>query len=182
MFKISSTEIEGLKIIEPKIHHDDRGFFFESFRQSEIDKITEFKNIKFIQDNHSRSNKGVLRGLHYQLKKPQTKLIRVIKGKIFDVAVDIRKNSDTYGKWFGIELNDTNNLQLFIPKGFAHGYLTLSEYAEIVYKVSNYYDPSDERCIRWNDSLIKIDWDIKSPIISEKDLNGLSLENAEIFV
>ena len=182
MFDILDTTIGDLKIIKPKLHSDNRGFFYESYRNSEIEKIIGKKDIYFVQDNHSKSKKNVLRGLHYQIKSPQIKLIRVVSGKIFDVAVDIRKASDTFGKWFGIELNNINNFQLLIPEGFAHGYLTLSDEAEVVYKVTKYYDPEYERCIKWDDKQININWQSSiDPIISEKDYNGLSLQEAEIF-
>ncbi len=182
MFKVQETSLIDLKIIIPEVYEDNRGFFFESFRENEINSILQRNNIIFVQDNHSKSKKNVLRGLHYQLKNPQIKLVRAVKGKILDVAVDLRKNSKTFGKWFSVELSEKNKYQLLIPEGFAHGYFTISKEAEVLYKVSNYYSPADEKCIIWNDNEINIDWKLKnSPIISEKDLKGINLSEASLF-
>jgi dTDP-4-dehydrorhamnose 3,5-epimerase len=167
--KINKTFIEDLLIIEPQLFKDDRGFFYESYNKNILNKVI---NIVFIQDNESKSNKGVVRGLHFQLPPfEQTKLVRCISGKILDVVVDLRTNSKTYGKSFSIELSSENNKQLFIPKGFAHGFQALSEDAIVNYKVDNFYNPKSESGIIWNDKDLSIDWnlDIK-PLLSEKDL------------
>jgi dTDP-4-dehydrorhamnose 3,5-epimerase len=168
-FTFKKTEIENLILIAPKVFEDSRGFFMETYKQSDFANagITE----EFIQDNHSKSTKGVLRGLHYQLKpKSQAKLIRCIKGKIFDVAVDIRKKSDTFGKWQGFELSEENKNVLFIPEGFSHGFVVLSDEAEIMYKTSNEFCPELDRGIRWNDPDLNVGWGIDfEPIISDKD-------------
>lgn len=182
-FEFIKTEIPEVILIKPKVFSDERGFFMESYKKSEFEKAGI--DTDFVQDNHSKSIKGVLRGLHYQ-KEPaaQGKLVRCIKGRIFDVAVDIRKGSPTYGKWVGYELSEENKLMLWIPKGFAHGFLTLSEEAEIIYKVSGAeYSPQHDAGIIWNDKTINIKWPIDSIeniILSEKDKNLPTLENAEI--
>ena len=164
--QVSKTPIDGLLIIEPKVFADPRGMFYEVYSES---KYNEHGISRFVQDNHSVSKQGVLRGLHYQVNSGQDKLVRVTQGEIFDVAVDIRKQSPTYGKWWGLSLSETNNLQLYIPVGFAHGFCVLSESAEVLYKCSDYYSPEDERGILWNDPDLAIDWPIKDPILSEKD-------------
>ena len=164
--QVSKTPIDGLLIIEPKVFADPRGMFYEVYSES---KYNEHGIPRFVHDNHSVSKQGVLRGLHYQVNSGQDKLVRVTQGEIFDVAVDIRKQSPTYGKWWGLSLSETNNLQLYIPVGFAHGFCVLSESAEVLYKCSDYYSPEDERGILWNDSDLAIDWPIKGPILSEKD-------------
>ena len=164
--QVSKTPIDGLLIIEPKIFADPRGMFYEVYSES---KYNEHGISRFVQDNHSVSKQGVLRGLHYQVNSGQDKLVRVTQGEIFDVAVDIRKQSPTYGKWWGLSLSETNNLQLYIPVGFAHGFCVLSESAEVLYKCSDYYSPEDERGILWNDPDLAIDWPIKDPILSKKD-------------
>ena len=167
--KINKTFIEDLLVIEPRLFKDERGFFYESFNKNNLDKIV---NIVFVQDNESKSYKGVVRGLHFQ-RPPfeQTKLVRCVSGKILDVAVDLRINSKTYGKSFSIELSSENNKQLFVPKGFAHGFQVLSETAIVNYKVDNFYNPKSDSGIIWNDKDLSIDWnlDIK-PVLSEKDL------------
>jgi len=164
--QVSKTPIDGLLIIEPKVFADPRGVFYEVYSES---RYKEHGISRFVQDNHSVSKQGVLRGLHYQVNSEQDKLVRVTQGEIFDVAVDIRKQSPTYGKWWGLSLSETNNLQLYIPVGFAHGFCVLSESAEVLYKCSDYYSPEDERGILWNDPDLAIDWPIKDPILSEKD-------------
>ena len=164
--QVSKTPIDGLLIIEPKVFADPRGMFYEVYSES---KYNEHGIPRFGQDNHSVSKQGVLRGLHYQVNSGQDKLVRVTQGEIFDVAVDIRKRSPTYGKWWGLSLSETNNLQLYIPVGFAHGFCVLSESAEVLYKCSDYYSPEDERGILWDDPDLAIDWPIKGPILSEKD-------------
>jgi len=168
-------------LIKPKIYSDSRGFFFESFR---LDKFTRQvgKKIEFKQDNHSGSDKGVLRGLHYQINKPQGKIIRVVKGEIFDVAVDIRKSSPNFGKWAGTKLSSENNEQIWIPEGFAHGFLTLTENTEVLYKSTNLYSPEDERCILWNDYSLAIKWPLSDqPLVSEKDEKGSLFKDADFF-
>lgn len=169
-FKITKCEIEGLYILEPKVFYDDRGYFMETYNQNDFDELG--LNIKFVQDNESKSKRGVLRGLHFQKKHPQGKLVRVIKGSVYDVAVDIRKNSKTFGKWVGVELSEENKKQFYIPEGFAHGFLVLSEEAQFVYKCSDFYYPEDEGGIIYNDSTINISWPIPEDmevVISEKD-------------
>lgn len=154
--KVTKAPIEGLYVIEPKVHGDSRGFFMETYNQRDMKEAG--LNMTFVQDNQSMSAKGVLRGLHFQIDHPQGKLIRVIKGRVFDVAVDLRKNSDTYGKWFGIELSDENKKMLYICEGFAHGFLVLSDVAEFCYKCTDFYYPDDEGGIAWNDPTIGIEW------------------------
>ena len=180
--KVIDTKIPDVKIIEPMVFEDDRGFFFESFNHKKFEKSIG-KTLQFVKDNHSKSNKGVLRGLHYQLPpKAQAKLVRVVEGEIFDVAVDIRKSSPTFGKWVGEALSATSKKQLWIPEGFAHGFVTLSETAEFLYKTSEYYASNLERSIRWDDPQIAIDWptDIK-PVLSSKDNRAVDLKVAEVF-
>lgn len=169
MLKFTKTDIEGVYIIEPKIFGDNRGYFMETY--SERDFINAGIKYTFVQDNQSKSYKGVLRGLHYQINHPQTKLVRVIKGEVFDVAVDLRKNSKTYGKWVGVVLSEENKKQLLIPRGFAHGFLVLSDIAEFVYKCDDFYHPNDEGGIIYNDPDINIKWpNIDAPItLSDKD-------------
>ena len=164
--QVSKTPIDGLLTIEPKIFADPRGMFYEVYSEN---KYEEYGIPCFVQDNHSVSKKGVLRGLHYQVNPGQGKLVRVTRGEVFDVAVDIRKQSPTYGKWWGLSLSETNNFQLYIPIGFAHGFCVLSESAEVLYKCSDYYSPENERGILWNDPDLAIDWPVKDPILSEKD-------------
>ena len=169
--QIISTEIEGLKIIKPKIWKDDRGYFFESYNANAW--AEHMPSIHFVQDNQAKSSRGVLRGLHYQTgDAAQAKLVRVIHGEVLDVAVDLRNNSDTYGKWFSIRLSAANHRQLFVPRGFAHGYLTLSQTAIFVYKCDNFYSKKDEQGIRYDDPTLNIDWEynLNNVIVSEKDL------------
>ena len=171
--KIINTKLNEVKIICPIIYEDNRGLFFESFNQKSFDKLIN-NNTKFVQDNHSMSEFNVLRGLHYQ-KEPfsQGKLVRVTKGEIFDVAVDIRKNSKNFKEWVGVKLSSQNKKQLWVPRGFAHGFLVLSEEAEVLYKTDNYYNKNSERSIIWNDPDLNIDWPLKeSPYLSEKDKNA----------
>ena len=171
---IESTKIKDVKIILPKLFEDERGFFFESFNHKNFEEAIEYKSLKFVQDNHSMSYKGVLRGLHYQISPfAQGKLVRVIHGEVFDVAVDIRKKSATFGHWVGERLSEKNKKQLWIPEGFAHGFITLSEKVEFLYKTTNYYSQRHERSIRWNDPTINIKWpDSIHPILSEKDMHA----------
>lgn len=170
--KVTPTRIPDVLLIEPKVFGDDRGFFFESYNQKAFQEATGL-NVSFVQDNHSKSAKNVLRGLHYQIEQPQGKLVRVTHGEVFDAAVDIRKGSKTYGQWVGLILSAENKKQLWIPPGFAHGFLTLSETAEFLYKTTEYYSPEHERCIVWNDADIAIEWLIQGlPQISPKDERG----------
>lgn len=180
--KYIQQDIPDIILIEPLVFRDRRGFFMEIFRDDEFK--TNVAHATFIQDNHSKSTRGVLRGLHYQIKQPQGKLVRVISGVVFDVAVDIRKSSPFFGKWTGVTLSAENKKMLWVPPGFAHGFYVLSNDAEFTYKCTDYYAPEHERCILWNDSSIAIDWPIisgSSPILSQKDIDGLTLENAEVF-
>lgn len=175
--------IPDVVLFEPKVFGDERGFFLESFNQLKFEELTGLENIEFVQDNHSKSQKGVLRGLHYQLPpKSQGKLVRVVQGEVFDVAVDVRKNSPTFGKWVGELLSAENKRQLWIPAGFAHGFVTLSETAEFLYKTTNYYAPEFERSIKWDDAEIGIQWPLSfEPLLSQKDLAGVSLMEADVF-
>jgi dTDP-4-dehydrorhamnose 3,5-epimerase len=178
---VIKTSIPDVLIIEPKVFGDSRGFFYESFNQKAFHQATGL-DINFVQDNHSRSAKGVLRGLHYQIRQAQGKLVRVVKGAVFDVAVDIRKSSPAFGLWVGTELSEENRRQMWIPAGIAHGFLVLSDNAEFLYKTTDYYAPEYERCILWNDPALGIQWPIASaPLLSEKDRQGQLLANAEIF-
>ncbi len=174
--------IPDVILFEPKVFGDDRGFFFESFNQAQFEAAIG-KKVRFVQDNHSRSAKSVLRGLHYQIKQAQGKLVRVVAGEVFDVAVDIRKDSPTFGKWVGEILTAENKKQLWIPEGFAHGFATLSDTAEFLYKTTDYYAPDFERSIQWNDPMIGIQWPfIGDATLSEKDKKALPLAKSEIFV
>ena len=180
---VIDTEIPDVKIFEPKVFGDERGFFFESFSHKFFEEATGLKR-EFVQDNHSKSQKGVLRGLHYQLPPmAQGKLVRVTNGKVFDVAVDIRKSSSTFGKWVGVVLSAENKRQLWVPEGFAHGFLTLSDTAEFLYKTTNYYAPGSEGSIIWNDSTIGIDWPILDAEIqlATKDANAKSFKDGIMF-
>lgn len=178
--KVIPTAIPEVLIVEPRVFGDDRGFFFESFNRRKFLEMTGC-DADFVQDNHSRSGKNVLRGLHYQTRRPQGKMVRVTHGSVFDVAVDIRKSSATFGKWVGEILSAENKRQLWIPAGFAHGFAVLSESAEFLYKTTDFYDPQHERCIRWNDPSLDIEWPVDSPNLSTKDMQGLPLTEAETF-
>ncbi|ASC64888.1 dTDP-4-dehydrorhamnose 3,5-epimerase [Achromobacter denitrificans] len=179
--KVIPQAIPDVLILEPRVLGDERGFFFESFNQAAFETATGLLP-HFVQDNHSRSLKGVLRGLHYQIKQTQGKLMRVCAGEIFDVAVDLRRASPTFGKWVGTVLSAENKRQQWIPAGFAHGFLTLSESAEVLYKTTDYYAPQHERCIRWDDPALAIAWPYEqTPLLSAKDRNGASLSDAETF-
>lgn len=170
--KVTPTAIPEVLVIEPRVFGDERGFFFESFNQKAFQEATGL-DVAFVQDNHSKSAKDVLRGLHYQVVQPQGKLVRVVQGEVFDVAVDIRKGSKTYGQWVGEILSAENKKQFWVPPGFAHGFLTLSDTAEFLYKTTDYYAPEHERCIRWDDLLIGIKWPIsEKPMLSAKDDAG----------
>jgi len=180
--KVTQTKLEGVLILEPKVFGDDRGFFMESFNQRVFDEAVG-RHIEFVQDNHSRSTKGVLRGLHYQLQQAQGKLVRVTRGAVFDVAVDIRKSSPAFGQWVGVELTESNHRQLWIPAGFAHGFVVTSDSADFLYKASDYYAPAHERSILWNDPDIGIEWPDfgGEPTVSAKDLGAGLLQDAETF-
>ncbi|HEX4976149.1 MAG TPA: dTDP-4-dehydrorhamnose 3,5-epimerase [Pseudomonadales bacterium] len=172
---VIDTEIPEVKIIEPKVFGDERGFFLETF-QAKRYRDDAGINLEFVQDNYSRSSKDVLRGLHFQKKNPQGKLVRVVRGEVYDVAVDIRCQSPTFGRWVGAVLSEQNKRQLWVPPGFAHGFLVLSDCADFEYKCTDYYDPSDEGCLLWNDASLAIDWPIDTPLLSNKDQAGMSFE------
>lgn len=173
--------IPDVILFEPKVFGDDRGFFFESFNQARFEEAVGHP-VSFVQDNHSKSSKGVLRGLHYQIQQPQGKLVRVSQGEVFDVAVDIRRSSPTFGKWVGALLSAENKHQLWVPEGFAHGFVVLSETAEFLYKTTNYYAPAHERCIVWDDADLAIDWrQVTTPLLSGKDQAGAKFRQAEVF-
>jgi dTDP-4-dehydrorhamnose 3,5-epimerase len=179
--QVIQTAIPEVLILEPKVFGDERGFFFESFNQQRFEELTGV-NTEFVQDNHSKSAKGVLRGLHYQVQQPQGKLVRVVAGEVFDVAVDVRRQSSTFGQWVGVLLSGDNKRQLWVPPGFAHGFLVLKDGTEFLYKTTDYYAPQHERCIRWDDPQINIQWPIdEAPILSAKDQQGLDLAAAEVF-
>ena len=176
-----STDIPGLLLFEPHLIEDDRGFFLEVWNARTFRSEVKL-DVQFVQDNHSRSTRGVLRGLHYQIKQPQGKLIRVARGSVFDVAVDLRKSRPTFGRWAGYELSEDNHRQLWIPPGFAHGFLVLSEIADVLYKTTDYYAPEHERCIIWNDPKLAIDWPLNGePILSARDRLGVPFSKAEVF-
>ncbi len=177
--KVTPSAIPEVLIIEPKVFGNACGFFYESFNQKAFNEATGL-DVNFVQDNHSRSAKGVLRGLHYQVQQPQGKLVCVVRGAVFDVAVDIRKGSPTFGKWMGIELTEENHKQVWVPPGFAHGFVVLSDSADFLYKTTDYYAPEHERCIAWNDPEIGILWPLTSePSLSSKDQQGKALRDAE---
>jgi dTDP-4-dehydrorhamnose 3,5-epimerase len=179
--KVIASDLPDVLILEPRVFGDERGFFYESFNARAFEQATG-RTCAFVQDNHSRSQRGVLRGLHYQLQQAQGKLVRVTAGEVYDVAVDIRRSSPTFGRWTGVHLSAENKRQLWLPEGFAHGFLVLSEYAEFLYKTTDYYAPAHERCIRWDDPSLAIDWPLDSaPQLSTKDQAGLSLADAEVF-
>lgn len=179
--KVIPTPIEGLLVIEPTVFGDERGFFYESFNARRFEELTGVRT-EFVQDNHSRSAKGVLRGLHYQVEQAQGKLVRVTTGAVFDVAVDLRKSSPTFGQWYGLELSAENKRQLWIPPGFGHGFVVTSEVAEFLYKTTDYYAPAHERSVIWNDPAIGIEWPLDGePLLSAKDKAGLPLAEADVF-
>lgn len=181
--KAIQTSVAEVLIIEPKVFGDSRGFFFESFNQKNFSDVTGL-DVHFVQDNHSRSTKGVLRGLHYQIRQPQGKLVRVVRGAVFDVAVDIRRSSPAFGQWAGVELTEDNYRQLWVPPGFAHGFYVLSDSADFLYKTTDYYNPELERGLLWSDPGISVSWPIEAgtqPIISAKDMNAARLDDAEVF-
>lgn len=176
------SDIPDVLILEPRVFGDERGFFYESFNAKAFGDATGLRDLAFVQDNHSRSAKGVLRGLHYQIENAQGKLVRVTSGEVLDIAVDIRRSSPTFGRWVGVRLSAQNNRQLWIPAGFAHGFVVLSDYAEFLYKTTDYYTPAAERCIRWDDPELAIDWELdEAPQLSAKDRNGKTLSEADLF-
>lgn len=179
--KVTPLAIPDVLLIEPTVFGDERGFFFESYNQKRFEEAIG-RSVQFVQDNHSRSVKHVLRGLHYQIQQAQGKLVRVVEGEVFDVAVDLRKSSPTFGQWVGAILSAENKLQLWIPEGFAHGFVVLSDTAEFLYKTTDYYAPAYERCIIWNDPTLQIQWPAGiQPILSAKDAQGKVFAEAEVF-
>jgi dTDP-4-dehydrorhamnose 3,5-epimerase len=179
--KATPTAIPEVMLLEPRVFGDARGFFLESYSARVFRQVTGVA-AEFVQDNHSRSRQGVLRGLHYQLKQPQGKLVRVVRGAVFDVAVDLRRSSPTFGQSVGMELSEDNQQQLWVPPGFGHGFLVLSEFADFQYKTTDYYAPEHERCIAWNDPTLAIQWPLQSaPLVSAKDSGGSSFLQAEVF-
>lgn len=179
--KITACAIPDLLLVEPKVHGDERGFLFESFNRREFARLAGLSP-DFVQENHSRSAHRVLRGLHYQVRQPQGKLVRVIAGEVFDVAVDLRRNAPSFGQWCGHVLSQRNRQQLWIPPGFAHGFLVLSDAAEVEYKATDYYAPEHERCIAWNDPALAIEWPLQgeAPVLSARDAVGKTLASAEL--
>ncbi|MYN16553.1 dTDP-4-dehydrorhamnose 3,5-epimerase [Rugamonas sp. FT107W] len=179
---VIATPLEGLLVLEPRVFGDDRGFFYESFNARRFAELTGV-TLPFVQDNHSRSAKGVLRGLHYQIQQAQGKLVRATAGSVFDVAVDMRKSSATFGQWYGIELSAENKKQMWIPPGFAHGFVVTSDAAEFLYKTTDYWAPEHERSVLWNDPAIGIEWPAleAAPLLSAKDQAAVLLADAEVF-
>lgn len=169
--QITDTKIEGAKIIQPKVFGDARGFFLETFEKKRYQEMLDI-DLDFVQDNHSRSSRGVLRGLHFQKINPQGKLVRVVRGEVFDVAVDIRPDSPTYGAWEGVILSEENKTQFWLPPGLAHGFVVLSDVADFEYKCTDYYNPANEGCLLWNDPALGIEWPLENPLLSEKDKIG----------
>ena len=179
--KAVETSLPGVIVIEPTVFGDDRGFFFESYNRRRFFELTGYEG-DFVQDNHSRSRKNVLRGLHYQLQQAQGKLVRVIAGEVFDVAVDIRRRSPHFGKWVGVCLSAQNRKMLWVPAGFAHGFVVTSDTCEFLYKTTDYWAPEHERCIRWNDATLAIDWPLAGePTVSDKDSHGIAFVEAEVY-
>lgn len=179
--KVIPTEIPEVLLLEPVVFGDDRGFFYESYNERAFAQGTGL-DVRFVQDNHSRSARHVLRGLHYQVRQPQGKLVRVTVGEIYDVAVDIRRGSPTFGKWTAVVLSAANRKMYWVPAGFAHGFLVTSDHAEVQYKTTDYYAPEHERCIAWNDRDLAIDWPLQGePVLSRKDQSGLPFKHAELF-
>jgi dTDP-4-dehydrorhamnose 3,5-epimerase len=179
--KVIGTDIPALLLLEPRVFPDERGFFLESWNARTFRELIQ-SDLQFVQDNASRSSRGVLRGLHYQIKQPQGKLVRVSRGRVFDVAVDLRKSSPTFGRWSGAELSEDNHRQMWIPIGFAHGFLVLSEIADVLYKTTDYYAPEHERCLIWNDPRVAIKWPLEGePLLSARDQSGVSFDKIEVF-
>ena len=180
--QVFDTSLPGLLVLEPRVHGDARGFFLESWNRRAFAQATGVE-LEFVQDNHSRSRGGVLRGLHYQVRQPQGKLVRAARGAIFDVAVDLRRSSPAFGRWFGVELTEDNHRELWVPPGFGHGFLVLSDYADVLYKATDYYAPEHERSLLWNDPAVGIDWPLHGaePLLSAKDAAGLRLADCEVY-
>lgn len=179
--QVQHTEIPDVRILEPRVYGDERGYFFEAYNRAVFSTLLD-ADPQFVQDNQSRSAHGVLRGLHYQIQQPQGKLVRVLSGEIFDVAVDIRRSSPTFGRWVAARLSAQNNLQVWVPEGFAHGFYVTSDFAEVLYKTTDFYAPEHERSIQWNDPDLAIDWPIEgAPNLSNKDLRGVAFRDAEVF-
>ncbi|MDU9392443.1 dTDP-4-dehydrorhamnose 3,5-epimerase [Pseudomonas sp. zfem002] len=179
--KVIASTLPEVLILEPRVFGDARGFFYESFNARVFAEQTGV-NAQFVQDNHSRSQKGVLRGLHYQIENAQGKLVRVVAGEVLDVAVDLRRSSPNFGRWTSVRLSAENNRQLWVPPGFGHGFVVLSDYAEFLYKTTDYYNPAAERCVRWDDPDLAIDWQLDGqPLLSAKDQNGKRLSEADLF-
>ena len=180
-YTVTPTSLAGVLILEPRVFSDDRGFFYESFNQRDFNAATGL-DMKFVQDNHSQSKQGVLRGLHYQVQHAQGKLVRVTRGEVFDVSVNLQRNHPEFGQWTGVHLSEQNKKQLWIPPGFAHGFLVLSEQADFLYKTTDYYSPSAERCLLWNDPELGIRWPVVlPPTLTEKDRQGSKLMDADFF-
>lgn len=182
---VTRTRLPEVLLLQPRIFGDARGFFLESYNRKAFREAAG-QDAEFVQDNHSRSARGVLRGLHYQVRQPQGKLLRVVRGAVFDVAVDVRRDSPRFGQWVGVELSEENQHQLWIPPGFAHGFLVLSEYADVLYKATDFYAPEHERCIAWNDARVGVEWPlaqagVQAPVLSAKDAAGARLPDAEVF-
>ncbi len=178
--KVTQTSIPGVLVLEPRVFRDERGFFLESYNETKMAEIGIRE--RFVQDNHSCSSRNVLRGLHYQVRRPQGKLIRAVSGEIFDVAVDLRRSSPSFGKWYGVVLSEDNKRMLWIPPGLAHGFSVLSGTANVLYKATDFYHPESERTVLWNDPQLNIDWQLnEQPIVSSKDRMGVALSDAEIF-
>ncbi len=179
---VVETSLPGVLVLEPRLFGDARGFFLESWNARAFAQATGV-DLRFVQDNHSRSRRGVLRGLHYQIRQPQGKLVRVVRGAIFDVAVDLRKSTPTFGRWFGTELTEDNHRQLWVPPGFGHGFLVLSESADVLYKATDYYAPEHDRSLLWNDPAVGIDWPLDGiePLLSAKDAEGQPLAQCEVY-
>ncbi|KAB8308789.1 dTDP-4-dehydrorhamnose 3,5-epimerase [Rahnella sp. BIGb0603] len=176
--KVTDTDVIGVKLVEPKVFGDERGFFLETFQQDRYREMLDI-DLDFVQDNHSRSSRNVLRGLHFQTSKPQGKLVRVVRGEVFDVVVDIRPESATFGKWVGVHLSESNKNQLWVPPGLAHGFVVISDFADFEYKCTDYYDPKNEGCLIWNDPEVGIQWPVSEPLLSAKDALGQSF--SELF-
>ena len=180
-YQVIETALPSVLVLEPKVYGDERGFFFESFNQRDFQQATGL-DVQFVQDNHSKSSRGVLRGLHYQINHPQGKLVRVTQGSVFDVCVDLRRRSSHFGTWVGLELSAENKRQIWIPPGFAHGFLVMSDTAEFLYKTTDYWYPEHERSLRWDDPRVGIDWPLSvAPLLAAKDLAGKLLEQADLF-
>lgn len=179
--QVIATNLPDVLVLAPKVFGDARGFFFESYNARQFAELTGVQ-ATFVQDNHSRSARGVLRGLHYQLHQPQGKLVRVVRGEVFDVAVDLRRSSPHFGRWTGVRLSEENQRQMWVPPGFGHGFLVLSESADFLYKTTDYYAPEYERCVAWNDPAIGVEWPLAGePLLSAKDRQGLGLLQAEVY-